>query len=160
MADKDLLEEADEHFEQEKELQQEAVAELGQAEGLGNTETVSFGDKQLTVKAWLPGSISNTFAELTEAYEQGNTSAMMQNMSELPGVLAELCVEEPYDTDEFWQAYYDEWGPEGVITAFEKLSKPAMDGMENRMQVENQEEKLNALGNSQKRTEERQFQGH
>lgn len=148
--DKDLLEKAEEHYQEAKAKQQEAVAEIGQAEGLGETDTVDFGGQTVVVKSWLPGSISDQFADLMTAYENDDMSKLLRNMQTVADVISELCVEEPFNEKVFWSEYYDQWGPEGIIYAFERISSPAMEGMESRMNVDDMEEKKQALGNSHK----------
>jgi len=151
--DKDILEKAEEHYKKSKAKQQEAVAEIGQAEGLGDTDTVEFGGQEITVKSWLPGSITDEFSDLMTAYQNDNKAKLLRNMSVVAEVIAELCITDPFDQEAFWSEYYDQWGPEGVVTAFERISSPALEGMESRMEVDDMEEKKQALGNSQKRTE-------
>jgi hypothetical protein len=148
--DQDILEKAERHYQEAKAKQKEAVAEIGQAEGLGETATVDFGGETVVVKSWLPGSISDQFADLMTAYENDNMAKLLRNMQSVAEVIATLCVEEPFNKEYFWDEYYQQWGPEGVITAFETISSPAMEGMESRMEVEDMEGKKNALGNSHK----------
>jgi len=156
--DKDLIEQAEQHYQEAKSKQKEAVAEIGQAEGLGDTDTVDFGGETVVVKSWLPGAITDEFSDLMTAYQNDNQAKLLRNMSVVANVISELCVEEPFDTTAFWDEYYQQWGPEGVITAFEKISSPALEGMESRMQVDDMEEKKNALGNSHKQTKDWQRQ--
>jgi hypothetical protein len=148
--DKDILEQAEEHYQEAKAKQKEAVAEIGQAEGLGETDTVDFGGETVVVKSWLPGEITDEFADLMTAYENGNNSKLLRNMQTVGKVISTLCVEEPFNQEVFWSEYYDQWGPEGVITAFEKIGSPALEGMEGRMEVDDMEEKKQALGNSRR----------
>jgi len=152
MDKEELQEKASEHFEQQKQLQEEAVAELGQAEGLGETDTVAFGDQQITVKAWIPGGISDTMAQFAEAEESGNMARLLNSLEDLAEALANLCLDEPFNQEAFWAEYWDQWGPEGLIKAFETVADPALEGMESRIEVDNMEEKREAMGNWQKRT--------
>lgn len=156
--DKDIVEQATEHYQEAKAKQKEAVAEIGQAEGLGDTDTVEFGGETVMVKCWLPGSISDQFADLMTAYENDDMAKLLRNMPTVAKVISELCVEDPFNQAVFWSEYYDQWGPEGVISAFETISAPAMEGMESRMQVDDVEAKKNALGNSHKQTKDWQRQ--
>lgn len=147
----ELQERTEQAYQQDKQMQQQAVAELGQAQGLGETEVVTLGEQEIEVKSWLPGSVSETFSTVAEAEESGDVRQVLESMGGVADALSELCLTSPYDDADFWQAYHDEWGIEGVIRAFETIAEPALEGMETRLDVENQEAKQEALGNSHRR---------
>lgn len=153
MDNNELLDKASQHYEEQKELQREAVSEIGQAEGLGKTETVTLGQTEIKVKNWIPGGIEKELGRFVSAEEQGNHGYILENMDKLVDVLTNLCVEEPFNKEVFWAEYYDQWGMEGMVTSFHRIAEPGLEGMEERIEVDDMERKQNALGNSQRRNQ-------
>jgi len=149
MDENELKERAAERYEQEKAKQEEALQEIAQGPNLGETETVQVGEADIIVKQWVPGSVSDHFADVLEAFNNGQTFEVFRECRKIAILLSGLCVNEPYNGREFWEAYYDKYGPEGAMTAFETIALPVLDGMENLEDVVDTDEKQDALGNSQ-----------
>jgi len=160
MDNEELQQKASERFEQEQKRQEEAMSELAQAEGLGETTTVQLGEETIEVKSWVPGKVSETLGNFLQADQNENLSWMLENAGSLSSAVANLCVTSPYNEEWFWNRFYDKYGIEGIQLVLDTVASPALEGTESRMAVEDQDKKREAMGNWQKQTGDSAYQGH
>ena len=154
----EFLESVEEDYRAQKREQEKALAELAQASDLEHYETRKIGDVEFRVKAWVPGDIMDDFSDIYGAVVNEHVEQIGSELRKMCRVLATLTENSIYD-EQFWQSYYTEWGPVGIMEVFEVLSEPAMSEMEKRGNMENMEAKQEAVGNlhdTQKKAWQRQ----
>ena len=139
----ELLNATQEHFSEKRQKQEEALSEIAQGENLEKYETIYLGDLEMDVRAWVPGNAMSQIQKAQNIAEDEDTSRMMESMETMINALAEVAVSDTYDSS-FWRAYFNRYGPEGMLVAVEKVLGPAIDSMEERAPVENMEEKADA----------------
>lgn len=111
--------------------QTEALAKIKQGEDFEEYETVTLGELEMEVRAWLPGDITDTIQRAQELGESEDLSEVKESMDTMLHALDEMTTSDTYNMG-FWQAYYDEYGPEGLMVAVETILEPATEGIEER----------------------------
>jgi hypothetical protein len=150
-SDEEFLKGVAESYQEQKQKQKEALSEMGRAEELADYTTVEYGGREIKVKEWLPGRVEDEFKDLATAEQQENPVEVFENIQKVGTVLDELCKDQLYNI-EFWEAWHNEYGAAGLMNAFFTLGWPALEGFESKMGTEELEEKVDALGNSQRPT--------
>ena len=127
-----LIEDAKEEHSQRTAEQEKALQEIAQGENLERYETVFMGDLEMQVRAWVPGSVVPQIQTAASIADSEDVERVMESMETMINALAEISVEGTYDSA-FWRAYFDRYGPEGMIVAVEKVLGPALENMEDNM---------------------------
>lgn len=127
----ELISKAQEKKQELDEKQNEALAAIAEGGELEDYETVTLGELEIEVKAWLPGSVEETVTKANRLGQQEDMGKIRESMETMLSALDEMTRADEYDMA-FWRKYYAEWGPEGLILAIETILDPAMEGVEER----------------------------
>jgi len=111
--------------------QEEALQKISQGEDFEKYETVSLGELEVEVKAWLPGDTEEIVTRASELAEQENPGAVRESMESMLVALDEMTTNPDFGRS-FWQKYYSEYGPEGLIVAVETILGPAIESAQDR----------------------------
>lgn len=148
----ELLEETKDSYEQKRQKQDEALREIATEDDFKRTTTVQLGGLDLEVTKWWSDEdieLIGEFEELPDDQDdltQDHINTILSNDTELIRLLASLTTSETYNR-EFWERYYEEYGPVGSYIALMMVIEPGF---------ENMEEHGEALGNLQERVEAKQ----
>lgn len=127
--EQELLEDARQSKEELEQAQNEALEAIASGEELEQYETVSLGDLELEVKAWLPGDVEDTVLQAQQLGESEDPAEIKRSMDTMLSALAEMTTSETYDMG-FWREFHRKWGAEGLILAVETILDPASENME------------------------------
>lgn len=130
---REVIEDAAETKQELETKQSEALQKIKQGEGFEEYETVTLGELEFEVKAWLPGDTTDLIQRAQELGESEDMGQIKESMDTMLQALDAMTVSETYNM-EFWSAYYNEYGPEGLMVAIEAVLEPATEGMEERKQ--------------------------
>jgi len=111
----ELKERTENRYQKEKKQQQEALTEIAQGQNLEEYETRELGNAEISVKCWIPGDVTESFADIFEAYDNDNPIEVFRSFRQVARVIGRLCADEPYSNAQFWEQYYDKWGPKGMM---------------------------------------------
>lgn len=125
----ELIGEAKETKEELDRKQNEALEAIKEGGELEKFETVTLGELEMEVKAWLPGNVQSTVEKAKKLGDSEDLSKINESMETMLSALAEMTTSDIYDMG-FWRQYHDEYGPTGLILAIETILGPAMDEME------------------------------
>lgn len=101
-------------------------------------EWVEIGDVELKVKTWLPGDVNDTIQAYAEAEQSGDVPDF-EPMIEAAKTQTEVVrtADVSWSTDakisKFWDMYYSEHGSNVLLTVFDRVFDPAIDGIENKL---------------------------
>lgn len=127
----ELIERAKEHRQDLNEEQDAALQQIGSGEEFGDYTDVRLGELDLTVKAWVPGRVEKTVRRAQSIADDSDPEQIRASMETMFSALAEMTQRDDFN-EEFWGAYYDEYGPEGIIVAAETILGPAVESMEDK----------------------------
>lgn len=126
-----LLEDTREAYKQHEAEQSDALDAIASGSDLEEYQTVTLGELELEVKAWLPGSVEDTVLKAQDAAESDDPQEVKESLETMISALAEMSTSDVYNSH-FWRKYYDEYGAVGLILAVETLLEPASDKLEER----------------------------
>jgi predicted RNase H-like HicB family nuclease len=106
-----------------------ALEKIAEGEDFEHYETVTLGQLEMEVKAWMPGDVEETVTRANQLAEENDPSAVRESMETMLSALGEITVSNQYDTA-FWRAYYSEYGPQGLMIAVETVLGPAVEELE------------------------------
>lgn len=125
----ELLEDTKEHFGEKKAKQNEALEAIAQGGEFESYDTVTLGELELEVKAWIPGNVEETIERAQNMAERGDEMELQRSMETMITALDSMTVNETYGRD-FWKQFHQEYGQIGMITATETILEPATEEME------------------------------
>lgn len=130
----ELIEQTKETVEDLEAKQNEALEQIRRGGDIERYDTVSLGELELEVKAWLPGETTDTVQRAMRMAESGDADQISESMEIMLSALDDMTVEDAYNMD-FWRAYYSEYGPEGMVLAAETILGPAASELEEKREV-------------------------
>lgn len=139
----ELINDAKETKERIERKQNEALAEIAKGEDLEQYETISLGNLEMEVKAWVPGDATNSISQAAQLAQSGNIADIQDSMEQFLPALDELTVSNDYSMG-FWREYYNRYGPQGMLIAVEKVCGPAFEELEEIKGREVDEERVDA----------------
>ncbi len=126
---REMVEEARQTKQELEAKQREALEEIQQGESLERYATVTMGNLDLEVKAWLPGEVEDTVLQAQQLGESKDPAQIKRSMETMLSALSEMTTSDTYNMG-FWRAYYHKWGAEGMIQAVETVLEPASEHLE------------------------------
>lgn len=139
---RELIEDTRETKEELDAKQEDALDAIADGDDFGDYEPVTLGELEMERKTWLPGDVTDVVkdaAEVTQRLQEKpddevdpeDFAALQESMTTMLEALAGLTRSDDYDLS-FWQAFYERYGPEGLMLAVERIVAPAVEGLEDR----------------------------
>lgn len=129
--EQELLEDARQSKAELEAAQNEALEAIASGEELEQYETVSLGELELEVKAYLPGDVEDTVLQAQQLGESEDPAEIKRSMETMLSALAEMTTSDTYNMG-FWREFHRKWGANGLILAVETILDPASENMEDK----------------------------
>lgn len=126
---KELIKKTKEKRQELDRKQNEALEAIKGGGDLEDYQLVELGDLEIEVKAWMPGDVADTVQKAHDIGQSGDMERFEESIQTMLSALVEMTTDDTYNMA-FWQAYYQEYGPEGVLVAAETIIGPAAESME------------------------------
>lgn len=122
----------------------DAVASGDEGIDVERYETVSVGDVQITVKAWMPGGSVESIERAQRLSQRESVDDALEALSVMRDAMTDVTerleygehtVEDKQDIRRFWKGMVDKWGFDGFRQATETVLKPATQNMEEKSEA-------------------------